>query len=111
MSGSYQVIYSPQALDDLRDIYVYIARELQEPGIATAQIDRIRKEVRSLDFMPLRYSLVDWEPWRSKGIHKASANNFMIFYTADTSSMLVMIIRIVYGGRDISRQLEGSIES
>lgn len=111
MSGPYQVIYSPKALDDLRDIYAYIAHKLQEPDVAAAQIDRIRKEVCSLDFMPLRYSLVDWEPWRSKGVHKASADHFMIFYTADISAMLVTILRIVYGGRDISRQLEKSIES
>lgn len=101
MSEGYKVIYSPQALDDLKDVYAYIAHELQEPGIAYAQIERIRNEVRSLDFMPLRYSLVDWEPWKSKGVHKVPVNNFMLFYTADTETMLVTILRIIYGGRDI----------
>ena len=34
MSESYSVIYSPQAKDDLMEIYSYIAFELQVPDIA-----------------------------------------------------------------------------
>lgn len=103
MSEGYKVVYSPQAMEDMKDIYAYIAWELHEPDIATAQVNRIREEVRSLDFMPLRYSLVDWEPWRSKGVHKVSVNNFVVFYTADADDMIVTILRIIYGGRDIAR--------
>lgn len=101
MSEDYTVVYSPQALEDLKDIYAYIAQELLEPSTAVNQVDRIRKEIRSLDFMPLRYSLVDWEPWKSKGVRKVPVNNFIVFYVADTEAMVVTILRIVYGGRDI----------
>ena len=52
MTDSYKVGYSVDALDDLREIYSYIANELLVPETATAQLGRIRKEVRSLDFMP-----------------------------------------------------------
>lgn len=65
MTDSYKVGYSVDALDDLREIYSYIANELLAPETATAQLGHIRKEVRSLDFMPARYALVDWEPWHS----------------------------------------------
>lgn len=61
-TDSYKVGYSVDALDDLREIYSYIANELLVPETASAQLSRIRKEVRSLDFMPARYALVDWEP-------------------------------------------------
>ena len=54
MMDSYKVGYSVDALDDLREIYSYIANELLVPETATAQLGRIRKEVRSLDFMPAR---------------------------------------------------------
>lgn len=46
MSDTYQVIYSPEALDDIRKIYSYIAFELQVPDTALNQVNRIRKEVR-----------------------------------------------------------------
>lgn len=101
MSDSYSVVYSPAALNDLKDIYAYIAQELLAPDTALNQVNRIRKEIRSLDFMPSRYALVDCEPWRSMGMHKVPVDNFVVFYTVDSNSMIVVIIRIVYGGRDI----------
>ena len=55
MTDSYKVGYSIEAMDDLREIYSYIANELLVPENAVAQLERIRKKVRSLDFMPARY--------------------------------------------------------
>lgn len=51
MTDRYNVGYSVDALGDLREIYSYIANELLVPEAAAAQLGRIRKEVRSLDFM------------------------------------------------------------
>lgn len=102
MSDSYSVIYAPKAKDDLKEIYSYIAFTLLVPGTAKGQVDRIRKEIRSLDFMPLRNPIVDWEPWKSMGMHKAPVDNFVVFYTVNESSSVVTIIRIVYGGRDVT---------
>ena len=59
MMDSYNVGYSVDALDDLREIYSYIANELLVPETASTQLSRIRKEVRSLDFMPARYTLLN----------------------------------------------------
>ena len=59
MIDSYKVGYSVDALGDLREIYSYIANELLVPETAAAQLGRIRKEVRSLDFMPARYTLLN----------------------------------------------------
>ena len=101
MSDPYNVVYSPEALSDLKDIYAYIAQELMVPDTALNQVNRIRKEIRSLDFMPSRYALVDWEPWKSMGMHKVPVDNVVVFYTVDSDSMTVAIIRIVYGGRNI----------
>lgn len=100
MSDSYKVIYSPEALDDIRNIYSYIAFDLKVPDTAQGQVDRIRKEIRSLDFMPLRYAIVDWEPWRSMEMHKVPVDNFVIYYTVSTKSLTVTVIRIFYGGQD-----------
>ena len=59
MTDRYNVGYSVDALDQNREIYSYIANELLAPETATAQLGHIRKEVRSLDFMPARYTLVE----------------------------------------------------
>ncbi len=102
MNDSYSVVYSPQAKDDLKEIYSYIAFTLLVPDTAEGQVGRIRKEIRSLDFMPFRNPVVDWEPWKSMEMHKLPVDNFVVFYTVDKSAMTVTIILIVYGGRYIS---------
>lgn len=101
MSDDYSVIYAPQARDDLRKIYSYIAFDLQAPENAEGQINRIRKEVHSLDFMPSRYGIVDWEPWKSMNMHKVPVDNFVVYYTVDDSLRTVTVIRIFYGGRNV----------
>ena len=101
MSDTYSVSYSPKARNDIKEIYSYIAFELLVPGTAEDQVNRIRKTIRSLDFMPSRNPIIEWEPWKSIGMHKALVDNFVVFYMVDTVAFTVTIIRIVYGGRDI----------
>lgn len=91
MNDNYSVIYSPEAKDDLRNIYSYIALDLQVPDTAKNQVNRIRKEIRSLDFMPARYSVVDWEPWQSMKMHKLPIDNFVVYYTINSDTLTVTI--------------------
>ena len=107
MTENYKVGYSEDALDDLREIYAYIANELLVPETTAAQVGRIRKEVRSLDFMPARYALVEWEPWHSMRMHQFPVDNFIVYYLIDDEEMSVTVARVFYGGRDI----EGIINS
>lgn len=103
MSDTYSVIYSTEAKNDIKDIYSYIAFELLVPSAVESQVNRIRKTIRSLDFMPSRNPIVDWEPWKSMGIHKIPVDNFVVFYMVDSTSWTVTIIRVIYSGRDIQR--------
>ena len=106
----YAVAYSPKALDDLRDIYSYIAFSLKVPGTAQKQINRIRSEVRSLGFMPQRYAVVDWEPWHSMGMHKLPVDNFLVYYLTNADTRAVTVIRIFYGGRDAESIINSETE-
>ena len=107
MTENYKVGYSEDALDDLREIYAYIANELLVTETAAAQVNRIRKEVRSLNFMPARYTLVEWEPWHSMKMHQLPVDNFIVYYLVYDQEMAVTVVRVFYGGRDI----EGIINS
>jgi len=101
MTENYTVSYSEDAINDLREIYTYIANELLVPETGTAQVGRIREKVRSLYFMPARNALVEWEPWHSMGMHQLPVNNFIVYYLADDETGTVTVVRIFYGGRDI----------
>lgn len=101
MSDVYSVVYSPEAMNDLREIYAYIAFDLQAPDAAKGQVNRLRKEIRSPDFMPSRYAIVDCEPWMSMEMHRVPVDNFIVYYAVNNSSLTVTVIRIFYGGRDV----------
>ena len=109
MTDSYNVGYSVDALGDLREIYSYIANELLVPETAAAQLGRIRKEVRSLDFMPARYMLVEWEPWQSMNMLQLPIDNYIAYYLVDDKTKMVIITRIFYGGRDIKGIINSNI--
>ena len=106
MMDSYKVGYSVDALDDLREIYSYIANELLVPKTAKAQLRRIRKEVRLLDFMPAWYTLVECEPWYSMKMHQFPIDNFIVYYLVDDKVRTVTVARIFYGGRDIEEIID-----
>ncbi len=101
----FEVAYSAEARQDLRDIYEYIAYELLEPQAASRQTERILKAVRSLEQMPMRHRLYEEEPWHSQGLRVLPVDNYLVFYLLDEIIATVSIIRIMYGGRDIDKQL------
>lgn len=109
MTENYMVSYSQDALDDLKEIYSYIANELLVSKTAVEQVKRIRKQVRSLDFMPARYALVEWEPWHSMGMHPLPVDNFIVYYLVDDEVGAVTVVRVFYGGRDIERIIGSNI--
>lgn len=105
MSDTYQIEYSSEALDDLREIFAYIAYIKLSPENAEEQVNRIRKVIRSLCFMPERYVPLDWEPWKSRNAHKVPVDNFIVFYIVNTDTRTVTIVRIVFRGRNIKSVL------
>lgn len=63
------------------------------------------EEIRSLNEMPMRYRLYDDEPWHSQRVRFFPVNNYLVFYLPDETKTTVHVVRIIYGGRDIKKQL------
>lgn len=106
---NWKIVYTAQARQDLRDIYEYIAFELLVPETAVGQTKRIMKTIRSLEETPLRHRLYGEEPWHSQGIRFFPVDNYLVFYLPEESRNIVNIIRIMYGGRDVRRQLRETV--
>ena len=100
------VVYTQRAQNDLRNIYEYIAFSLLSPENAASTARRIIETVRSLEQMPERNPVYGDEPWRSRGLRFAAARNYLIFYLVDSTAQTVSVVRILYGGRNIQRQLD-----
>ncbi len=105
-----KVVYTFAARQDLRDIYEYIAFTLLAPSAARKTADRIMETIRSLESMPERNPLYKEEPWRSQGVRFVPVRNYLVFYTVNNETDTVCVSRIMYGARDISRQLEETTE-
>jgi len=58
----YQINYTDEALQDLRDIYEYLSEELKVPETAATQVKRIRNNVRSLNTFPVDVNQLTGNP-------------------------------------------------
>ena len=103
---SWKVVYSAQALNDLSAIYEYIAFELLVPDTAANQVQRIMKSIKTLDEMPMRHKIYEEEPWQSQKLRIFPVDNYLVLYLLKEELNTVNIVRIIYGGRDVTGQLE-----
>lgn len=101
----YEIELTKQAQADLEGIYEYIALTLLAPENAEGQLERLEGSILSLDHMPLRFREYDTEPWRSKGVRIMPVDNYVVLYVPDDAKGMVTVIRVMYGGRDIDREL------
>lgn len=103
---NYTIVLTEQAKSDLVEIYKYIAIELQSPKNAAGQLSRIEKAIASLDQMPERYCVHNPENWKNRNLRFMPIDNYLVFYLVSGADNTVSIVRIMYGGRAIDKQLE-----
>ena len=89
----------------MRGIFEYIAFELQSPKNASGQLDRLEKQILSLNTMPERYRRYEKEPWKSRGLRVLPVDNYVVLYIPDCDKKVVTILRVMYTRRDIDHQL------
>lgn len=103
---TYRVKLSSQADADLRGIFEYIAYELLSLETAIGQLNRLGKNIKSLDFMPERFRVYEKEPWHSRGLRIMPVDNYLVFYIPDKDTQTVYVVRVMYGGRDADAELK-----
>jgi len=102
----FDVQISEQADRDLRGIYEYIAFELLAPENAAGQLERLENAISKLDHMPDKFRRYDREPWKSRGLRVFLVDNYLVFYIPNEETRIVTVIRVMYGGRDIDKELK-----
>ncbi len=105
---TYQVKISQQAKTDLRDIYEYIAFTLLSPENANKFLNTLEKKILSLENFPKRFKLYCDKLWHDQELRVMPINNFLVFYIFDHQKQIVTILRIMYCGRDIPKELHNS---
>lgn len=106
----YEIVLSESAKTDLKDIYRYIYSELQVPETAKNIVRKILSKIDQLNEMPERYRFYPEEPMYSNEIRFFTVANYLVFYKVSKNKNTVFISRIIYGGRNIRKQLIEIIE-
>lgn len=102
----YTIKISLQAANDLDDIYRYIAFHLQSPENAARQLARLKKMIQSLDTMPFRFRKYNSSTFNKTDIRIAVVNRYCIFYEPNEDTKEVVIVRVIYGTRNLPPLLE-----
>ncbi|MBR3429735.1 MAG: type II toxin-antitoxin system RelE/ParE family toxin [Clostridia bacterium] len=105
MSKTYKTIILPEAQQDIRNIVLYIARELAAPQAALDLEKAFREEILSLRENPERIKTVDEQPWKDAGIRKTRVKNYYIYFLIDDAEMSVKVNAVIYVKRDQVRQM------
>ena len=94
----YKVFLTPDAIQDLKDIYEYIAEASEHPEIAWAYIGKLRGKCHSLEAAPPRGRKRDdlRKNLRVIPIDK----NAVAAFEVNEKKRTVTILNIFYGGRD-----------
>lgn len=100
----YRVRITDEALNDMEEIYRYIAEKLQSPENAAGQYDRIADGIMELETFPERCRLVDFEPERQSGLRRLLVDNYSVFYVIRGNQ--VIVTSVLYSASDIEQRLK-----
>ncbi len=101
----YKVEITKSALQDMEDIYNYIAEELLAPENAMGQYNRIADAILSLDTFPEKFRLLESEPEKAKEIRRMVVDNYSVFYVIKENR--VIVTDVLYSASDIEARLRG----
>jgi len=98
--AEYKIEITIKAKKDMREIYAYLAYNLDEPNTADKLLDKIEEGILSLKHMPLRCAVEQDEQLRLGNLRKLIVGNYLIFYIVNEKTAMVFIVRILYSRRD-----------
>lgn len=98
--NKYSIQLSIEAKNDLKRIISYIKNELREPVIAKKYANLIKQEIKILEYMPQKFSVIDSEVLKDNNFRKIVIKNYIVFYRVNEESRIVNIERILYGKTD-----------
>ena len=92
----YEVRLMNQALQDLDEIYGYIARNLHELGVAAELLDALESEILSLEYLPYRCSERRIGSFANSGYRQLMVKNYIVVYRVDEAHKQVLVVTIRY---------------
>jgi len=102
----YEVEITEAAATDMEEIYDYIAIALLSPETALEQYNRIADATLTLEALPERHGIVDFEPGKSRGTRILPVDNYSILYVVKGKK--VYITDVLYSASDITARIKNA---
>jgi plasmid stabilization system protein ParE len=87
---------SDRAFRDLDGIYAYIAKTLQEPGVALSLVNDLETAILSLDAMPHRCPERRVGAYANRGYRQLFVKNYTVLFRVNEKLKQVVTITIRY---------------
>ena len=107
----YKVRITDPAQNEMREVFRYIAEDLQNPVAAVRRISQIDEKIQSLKNNPARFPLVRDDYLASKGLRMIVVKSHLVFFIIHEKEHIVSIMRILYVRRDWLRILNIEAEN
>ena len=103
----YKVSFSPEAVDDLKEIKQYIKDELCNEQAAKNTVAKILKKIKLLSDFPESGSSLSAIVGFDTDYRYLVCDNYIAFYRIENKN--VLIVRVLYGKRNYMQILFGDI--
>ncbi len=102
---AYKYQFTKNARKDLDDIVGYIAVELANPTAATNFVDKLQDCICETCLFPESGAKVLNEFLPDIDVRKKIIDNYIMYYFPDIKKQIVIVLRIIYGRRNIDEIL------
>jgi plasmid stabilization system protein ParE len=103
MTTDYKVKLAKVVKKEIRDIFDYIKKDLQEPETAKGIMREIDNTIIGFKSMPGRWSLNPDEVLARRGYHRALAKNYVILFLIDEQNKIVSVAHVFHGTQNYAR--------
>ena len=92
----YEIEFTEDCRDEIRDIYKYISETLVEKNAARSLMKKMRDKVMELAESPKIYAKIPKKGIRKEEFRRMVVDNFVILYTIDETKKTVYISHMYY---------------
>ncbi len=97
---NFEVEFTEQYIEELTEIYEYIANNLKENSIAKKLLNEVNDKVLSLEYNPEIYMKIGNTDKLKRNYHRIVIKNYVVLYTVDQENKKVYATHIIYGKRN-----------
>lgn len=98
--GIYEVEFTEDCRDEIREIYKYISENLVNKDAAKRLMREMKENVMNLSETPKLYPIIDKKDRRKREFRRMLIKNYVILYTLDENEKKVYISHMYYGRKN-----------